>query len=122
MHAIDQSAEQMVRSVLAYAENRLRLDPVPLDQGTLTAAQLSDPAVARETAKARDGDSTRRRRVVVGTDAHSSISNTLKLLEMDAVVVDTPDHRLTGEAVRAALGGLDDAMLAGIVGVVCTSG
>src|SRR4051812_6565996 len=229
MHAIDQSAEQMVRSVLAYAENRLRLDPVPLDQGTLTAAQLSDRldgvigqqgrgvdevlgvyasviapsiisadsprflgfipaapskasllfdmlvscasiqgiswleasgaiaaensvlrliadeaglpagaggcfvaggsagnlsalAVARETAKARDGEATRRRRVVVGTDAHSSISNTLKLLEMDAVVVDTPDHRLTGEAVRAALGGLDDAMLAGIVGVVCTSG
>src|SRR6185295_3936261 len=42
MHSIDQGTEQMVRSVLAYAENRLRLDPVPLDQGTLTATQLAD--------------------------------------------------------------------------------
>jgi len=228
MHAIDQSTEQMVRSVLAYAENRLRLDPVPLDQGTLTAAQLADRlegviraegrgvdevlgvyasviapsiisadsprflgfipaapskasllfdmlvscasiqgiswleasgaiaaentvlrliaheaglphgaggcfvaggsagnlsalAVARETAKARDGD-RRRRRIVVGTDAHSSISNTLKLLEMDALVVDTPDHRLTGDAVRAAVAGLSDAELSDVAGVVCTSG
>jgi aromatic-L-amino-acid/L-tryptophan decarboxylase len=228
MHAIDQSTEQMVRSVLAYAENRLRLDPVPLDQGTLTAAQLADRlegviraegrgvdevlgvyasviapsiisadsprflgfipaapskasllfdmlvscasiqgiswleasgaiaaentvlrliaeeaglphaaggcfvaggsagnlsalAVARETAKARDGDH-RRRRIVVGTDAHSSISNTLKLLEMDALVVDTPDHRLTGDAVRAAVARLSDAELSDVAGVVCTSG
>ncbi|HSS67320.1 MAG TPA: pyridoxal-dependent decarboxylase [Nocardioidaceae bacterium] len=229
MHAIDQGTERMVRSVLAYAENRLRLDPVPLDQGTLTAAQLADRlegvirhegrgvdevlgvyasviapsiisadsprflgfipaaptkasllfdmlvscasiqgiswleasgaiaaentvlrliadeaglpdgaggcfvsggsagnlsalAVARETAKTRDGDASLRRRIVVGTDAHSSISNTLKLLEMDALVVDTPDHRLTGDAVRAAVDGLDDATLACIAGVVCTSG
>ena len=35
MHDIDQTTEQMVRSVLAYAENRLRMDPVPLDIGTL---------------------------------------------------------------------------------------
>jgi aromatic-L-amino-acid/L-tryptophan decarboxylase len=229
MHAIDQSTEQMVRSVLAYAENRLRLDPVPLDQGTLTALQLSDRlegvirpegrgvdevlgvyasviapsiisadsprflgfipaapskasllfdmlvscasiqgiswleasgaiaaentvlrliadeaglpqsaggcfvaggsagnlsalAVAREAAKTRDGAAGRRRRIVVGTDAHSSISNTLKLLEMDAFVVDTPDHRLTGEAVHAATHGLDDETLSSIAGVVCTSG
>src|SRR3954471_22994430 len=204
MHAIDQSAEQMVRSVLAYAENRLRLDPVPLDQGTLTAAQLSDRldgvigqqgrgvdevlgvyasviapsiisadsprflgfipaapskasllfdmlvscasiqgiswleasgaiaaentvlrliadeaglpagaggcfvsggsagnlsclAVARETAKKKLGaDGTGRRlRVIVGTGAHSSIVNPLRVLEMDARVVETPDHRMT---------------------------
>src|SRR3954471_16483443 len=213
MHEVDQQTEQMVRSVLAYAENRLRMNPVPLDKGLLPAEELYDRldglirdtprqpdevlgvytsviapsvisadsprflgfipaapskasllfdmlvscasiqgiswleasgaiaaennvlrliadeaglpagaggcfvaggsagnlsalAVARETAKARDGESTRRRRVVVGTDAHSSISNTLKLLEMDAVVVDTPDHRLTGEAFRSAVGGL----------------
>jgi len=31
MHSVDATAEQMIRSVLAYAENRLRLDPVPLD-------------------------------------------------------------------------------------------
>ena len=41
MHEIDQTTEQMVRSVLAYAENRLRMDPVPLDIGTLPADELN---------------------------------------------------------------------------------
>ena len=39
MHGVDAVTEQMIRSVLAYAENRLRLDPVPLDTGS------RDPAV-----------------------------------------------------------------------------
>ena len=39
MHSVDATTEQMIRSVLAYAENRLRLEPVPLDQGA------RDPAV-----------------------------------------------------------------------------
>ncbi len=39
MHGVDRVTEQMIRSVLAYAENRLRLDPVPLDTGS------RDPAV-----------------------------------------------------------------------------
>ena len=212
MHQVDQTTEQMVRSVLAYAENRLRMDPVPLDKGTQPAADLykvldgvirnearapdevlgiyssviapsiisadsprflgfipaaptkasllfdmliscasiqgiswleasgaiaaentvlrviadeaglpesaggcfvsggsagnlSALAVARETTKGRLGDEAagRRLRVVVGTDAHSSIVNTLRLLEMDALVVETPDHRLTADAVNAAL-------------------
>ncbi len=210
MHDIDQTTDQMVRSVLAYAENRLRMDPVPLDIGTLPADQLyarlaglirdsarhpdevlgvyssviapsiisadstrflglhpgradqGQPAVrharvlrvdpghlvargvgrdrGREHRAAADlrrgraagerrrllrlragpratsprwpwrarprrsGSATpgkgRRLRVVVSTDAHSSIVNTLRLLEMDALEVETPDHRLTGEAVR----------------------
>ena len=64
-----------------------------------SAGNLSALAVARETAKKRLGDAAagRRLRVVVGTDAHSSIVNTLRLLEMDALVVETPDHRLTAE-------------------------
>ena len=41
MHEIDQTTEQMVRSVLAYAENRLRMHPVPLDIGTLPAGELN---------------------------------------------------------------------------------
>ena len=196
MHEVDQTTENMVRSVLAYAENRLRMNPVPLDRGTLdadelhrrldgviretprppdevlgvytsviapsvisadsprflgfipaaptkaslafdmlvscasiqgiswleasgaiaaensvlrviaheaglpttsggcfvsggSAGNLSALAVARETAKARGAHG--RLRVVVGSDAHSSIVNTLRLLEMDALVVDTPD-------------------------------
>src|SRR5215217_1281111 len=229
MHDIDQTTDQMVRSVLAYAENRLRMDPVPLDIGTQEAAELyrvlngvihdrgrapdevlgiyssviapsiisadsprflgfipaaptkasllfdmliscasiqgiswleasgaiaaentvlrviadeaglpssaagcfvsggsagnlSALAVARETAKMRLGDGAvgRRWRVVVGTDAHSSIINTLHLLEMDALVVKTPDHRLTADAVNAALD--QDPNVSDVAAAVCTSG
>ena len=229
MHEVDQTTDQMVRSVLAYAENRLRMDPVPLDKGKLPAAELNERlggiirdrgrapdevlaiyasviapsvisadsprflgfipaaptkasllfdmlvscasiqgiswleasgavaaensvlrliadeaglpeaaggcfvsggsagnlsalAVARETAKKRLGDaaSGRRLRVVVGTDAHSSIVNTLRLLEMDALIVDTPDHRLTAGAVQADIDAAGD--LSDVAAVVCTSG
>src|SRR6478609_8208039 len=40
MHKVDDTTNQMVRSVLAYAENRLRMDPVPLDKGTQSPADL----------------------------------------------------------------------------------
>ena len=229
MHHVDQTTEQMVRSVLAYAENRLRMDPVPLDQGTQTApdlykvlngvirdrgrapdevlgiyssviapsiisadsprflgfipaaptkasllfdmliscasiqgiswleasgaiaaentvlrviadeaglpssaggcfvsggsaGNLSALAVARETARRRLGDEAagRRLRVVVGIDAHSSIVNTLRLLEMDALVVETPDHRLTADAVNVALDAEPD--VSDVAAIVCTSG
>jgi aromatic-L-amino-acid/L-tryptophan decarboxylase len=223
MHEVDQQTEQMVRSVLAYAENRLRMDPVPLDKGLLPAEELYDRldglirdtprqpdevlgvytsviapsvisadsprflgfipaaptkasllfdmlvscasiqgiswleasgaiaaensvlrvianeaglpttsggcfvsggsagnlsalATAREAAKRRGAMG--RLRVVVGSDAHSSIVNTLRLLEMDALVVDTPDHRLTAETVRDVVP--SDAT--NIAAVVCTSG
>src|SRR6476620_6500783 len=227
MHQVDQTTEQMVRSVLAYAENRLRMDPLPLDKGTQPAADLykalngvirdrgrvpdevlgiyssviapsiisadsprflgfipaaptkasllfdmlvscasiqgiswleasgaiaaentvlrliadeaglpagaggcfvsggsagnlSAIAVARETGKKRLGDAAvgRRLRVVVGSDAHSAIVNTLRLLEMDALVVDTPDHRITADTVRDVVP--PDAT--NIAAVVCTSG
>jgi aromatic-L-amino-acid/L-tryptophan decarboxylase len=234
MHSVDRTTEQMIRSVLAYAENRLRLDPVPLDTRARTPQQLdavfggllgpdgTDPdqvlgiyastiapavisadsprflgfipaaptkasllfdmlvssasiqgiswleasgaihaenqvlrvladlaglppsaggafvsggsagnlsalAVARETAKRRAAEAGRdvpRWRVAVGTDAHSSIVSTLRLLELDAVVVDTPDHRLTGDAIRACLAASPDpvAAAASIAAVVATSG
>jgi len=229
MHQVDQTTDQMVRSVLAHAENRLRMDPVPLDRATLTAAELGERldgviraqgrnadevmgiyasviapsiisadsprflgfipaaptkasllfdmlvscasiqgiswleasgaiaaentvlrliadeaglpataggcfvsggsagnlsalAVARETAKERLGTDAagRRLRVVVGTDAHSSIVNTLRLLEMDALLVPTPDHRLTGDAMEAVLAG--EADVTDVAAVVSTSG
>jgi aromatic-L-amino-acid/L-tryptophan decarboxylase len=212
MHSVDATTEAMIRSVLAYAENRLRLDPVPLDKGSRdpaeldaalkgllgrdphdsdqvlgvyasviapavisadsprflgfipaaptkasllfdmliscasiqgiswleaagaiqaenqvlrliadragmpasaggcfvsggSAANLSALVVAREVAKRRTsaaGDG-RRWRVAVGEDAHSSIINTLKILEMDALVVRSDDHRVTGAGLRAAI-------------------
>src|SRR5256886_4515945 len=41
MHSVETTTEQMIRSVLAYAENRLRLDPVPLDEGSREPAELA---------------------------------------------------------------------------------
>jgi aromatic-L-amino-acid/L-tryptophan decarboxylase len=229
MHSVDSTTEQMIRSVLAFAENRLRLDPVPLDKGSRdpaeldialagllneeghppdqvlgvyasmlapaiisadsprflgfipaaptkasllfdmliscasiqgiswleaagaihaenqvlaliadqaglpggsggcfvsggSAANLSALAVAREAAKRKSPGGTRRWRAVVGSDAHSSVSNTLRLLEMDALVVPTPDHRLTGDAARAAIAAdSDPESLAVIVGTAGTT-
>jgi aromatic-L-amino-acid decarboxylase len=248
MHSVDATTEQMIRSVLAYAENRLRLDPVPLDKGSRdpaeldvglagllgeeghnpdqvlgiytallapavisadsprflgfipsaptkaallfdmlvscasiqgiswleaagaihaenqvlaliadraglppsaggcfvsggSAGNLSALAVAREVAKrkaaagpaagerAAAGDcaaageraaSARRWRAVVSADVHSSVSNTLRILEMDALTVETADHRLTGAAARAAIGADGDP--SSIAVVVATSG
>ena len=227
MHSVDATTEQMIRSVLAYAENRLRLDPVPLDKGSRdpagldaalagllgdeghnpdqvlgvyaavlapavisadsprflgfipaaptkasllfdmliscasiqgiswleaagaihaenqvlrliadraglpasaggcfvsggSAANLSALAVARETAKRRSTQPGRRWRAVVSSDAHSSIHNTLRLLEMDALVVQVADHRLTGQAVRAAIAADSDPSSLALI--VATSG
>lgn len=227
MHEVDQTTEQMVRSVLAYAENRLRMNPVPLDKATLSpedlyrrlqgviresprdpdevlglyasvvapsvisadsprflgfipaaptkasllfdmvvscasiqgiswleasgaiaaentvlrfladeaglpagaggcfvsggsAGNLSALAVAREEGKRTRDLGGRRPRVVVSLDAHSSVTNTLRLLEMDALVVPTEDHRLTGQAIRRAVAADPDP--SDVVAVVATSG
>ena len=226
MHGIDGVTEQMIRSVLGYAEERLRLDPVPLDKGSRdpaelraaldgllgddghdpdqvlsayadtiapavisadsprflgfipaaptkaallfdmliscasiqgiswleaagaihaentvlaliadkaglppeaggcfvsggSAANLSALAVAREVAKRRRPD-VRRWRVLVGEDAHSSVTNTLRLLEMDPLVVSTPDHRLTGSSAAAAIEA--DAEPHSVAALVATAG
>jgi aromatic-L-amino-acid/L-tryptophan decarboxylase len=233
MHGIDSVTDKMIRAVLGYAEERLRLDPVPLDQGSRdpaelqaalagllgedgndpefvlnayaetvapavisadsprflgfipaaptkaalafdmliscasiqgiswleaagaihaenmvlrliadkaglpasaggcfvsggSAANLSALAVAREVAKRRPGrgpgpgSASRRWRALVSVDSHSSITNTLRLLEMDALVVKTDDHRLTGAAATAAIE--QDGDPGSIAAVVATSG
>src|SRR6266550_3896884 len=228
MHSVDPTTEQMIRSVLAYAENRLRLDPVPLDgsrrdpaqfdavlselpgeephnadqvlgayasvlapavisadsprflgfipaaptkaallfdmlvscasiqgiswleaSGAIhaenlvlrliadraglpapaggcfvsggSAANLSALMVAREVAKRRAGAAQGRRfRAVVSADAHSSIGNTLRILEMGALTVTTSDHRLTGTALRAAIEADGDP--SSLAAVVATAG
>jgi aromatic-L-amino-acid/L-tryptophan decarboxylase len=230
MHSVDATTEMMIRSVLAHAENRLRLDPVPLDRGSRdpaeldavlggllteaghnpdqvlgiyastvapavisadsprflgfipaaptkaallfdmlvscasiqgiswleaagaihaenqvlrliadragmprqaggcfvsggSAANLSALAVAREVAKRANPEATRagrRWRVVVGSDVHASVANTLRMLEMDPLVVSGADHRLTGDAVRAAIEADDDP--GSVAAVVATSG
>jgi aromatic-L-amino-acid decarboxylase len=40
MHEINPTSERMVSSVLAYAENRLKLNPVPLDKARLSPTDL----------------------------------------------------------------------------------
>lgn len=235
MHHVDSVTEQMIRSVLAYAENRLRLDPVPLDEGSRdpadldvalrglpgddphncdqvlgvyasmlapavlsadsprflgfipaaptkasllfdmlvscasiqgiswleaagaihaenkvlrliadraglpaaaggcfvsggSAANLSALVVAREVAKRKAGAAGAagasgagpRWRVAIGSDAHSSIVNTLRILEMDPLLVETPDHRVTGSALRAAIDA--DGAPSSVAAVVATAG
>jgi glutamate/tyrosine decarboxylase-like PLP-dependent enzyme len=58
--------------------------------------------------------------VAVGSEAHSSIVNTLKLLEMDPLVVPTPEHRFTRATLQAAIDADPDP--SDIAAVVCTSG
>ena len=229
MHSVDPTTEQMIRSVLAYAENRLRLNPVPLDEGSRdpaeldaaikgligdephnpdqvlgaytsvmapavisadsprylgfipaaptkaallfdmliscasiqgiswleaagaihaenlvlrliadraglpaaaggcfvsggSAGNLSALVVAREVAKRKAGDAGRRSRfrIAVSTDAHSSIVNTMRILEMDPLTVATEDHRLTGAALRAAIEADGDP--SSLAAVVATAG
>jgi glutamate/tyrosine decarboxylase-like PLP-dependent enzyme len=229
MHSVDPTTEQMIRSVLAYAENRLRLNPVPLDEGSRdpaeldaaikgllgdephnpdqvlgaytsvmapavisadsprylgfipaaptkaallfdmliscasiqgiswleaagaihaenlvlrliadraglpgaaggcfvsggSAGNLSALVVAREVAKRKAGEAGRGRRfrIVVSTDAHSSIVNTMRILEMDPLTVATDDHRLTGAALRAAIEA--DGDRSSLAAVVATAG
>ncbi len=79
-----------------------------------SAANLSALVVAREVAKRRAGGSPRRFRVAISADAHSSITNALRILEMDALIVHTDDHRLTGGALRAAIGAYTEAIEAAI--------
>jgi glutamate/tyrosine decarboxylase-like PLP-dependent enzyme len=230
MHSVDAMTESMIRSVLAYAENRLRLDPVPLDKGSRdpadldaalkgllgpqphnpdqvlgvyasvvapavisadsprflgfipaaptkaallfdmlvscasiqgiswleaagaihaenqvlrliadragmpagaggcfvsggSAGNLSALVVAREVAKRKAGPGAsagRRWRVAVSEDAHSSITNTLRICEMDPLVVRADGHRLTGAGLRAAIEADGDP--ASLAAVVATSG
>ncbi len=91
-----------------------------------SAANLSALIVARDVARrrlvARDGDDARfrRLRIAVSDQVHSSIKNTASIIDVDLLVIDTDDHRLTGKALAAALA--RDAEPETIVAVVATSG
>jgi len=89
-----------------------------------SAGNLSALVVARETAKRRVADSggeqPRRWRIAASHEAHSSIDNALRIMEVDALHVPVEEQRLTGEALRAALDA--DGNLASVCGVVATGG
>jgi aromatic-L-amino-acid decarboxylase len=89
-----------------------------------SAGNLSALVVARETAKQRvarrGGDRPRRWRIAVSHEAHSSIDNALRIMEVDPLHVEVEDHRLTGDRLRAALEADDDP--GSVCGVVATGG
>jgi glutamate/tyrosine decarboxylase-like PLP-dependent enzyme len=87
-----------------------------------SAGNLSALVVAREVAKRKAGSGAagRRWRVAVSEDAHSSITNALRILEMDALIVRADDHRLTGAGLRAAIAADGDSR--SLAAVVATPG
>ncbi len=86
-----------------------------------SAGNLSALVVARDTAgHRRGGDGPVRPLIAVSDDAHSSVGKALHVLGVEALIVPTDDHRLTGAALSAALAGhprADD-----VIGVVATAG
>ncbi|HLG68613.1 MAG TPA: aminotransferase class I/II-fold pyridoxal phosphate-dependent enzyme [Acidimicrobiales bacterium] len=83
---------------------------------------LSALVVARDTAGLRRGGGPRpaRPRIAVSEETHSSVSSALRIIGTEPLLVPTDDHRMTGEALEAALaaeGAADDT-----VAVVATAG
>jgi glutamate/tyrosine decarboxylase-like PLP-dependent enzyme len=83
--------------------------------GNLTAL-----AVAREAQERRYGPVDGRPCVAVSSEAHASIALALRVVGIDPFEVRTPDHRLTGETLAAALE--DDPDRNRVIGVVATAG
>jgi aromatic-L-amino-acid/L-tryptophan decarboxylase len=83
-----------------------------------SAANLSALVVARDQGRARLG--REKIRVAVGAEAHTSVDKALHILGIDELVVPSPRHRLTGEALDAAL--LSDPDPSDVVAVVATAG
>ena len=82
---------------------------------------LSALVVARDRGReANPALQGRRVRFAVSEEAHSSIASALRTIDVDAFLVPTVDHRLTGEALRAAIAADSDPD--SIVAVVATAG
>jgi glutamate/tyrosine decarboxylase-like PLP-dependent enzyme len=86
-----------------------------------SAGNLSALTVARDVGRRRRGlGRGSLTRIAVSDQAHSSIGNALSILDMEALVVPTDDHRLDGGALAAALDADPDPGT--VVGVVATAG
>ena len=66
-------------------------------------ANLSALVVARDTAVLRRGEAPLRPRIAVSEEAHASVEKALRILSVEPFVVPSVDHRLTGDALAAAL-------------------
>ncbi len=86
-----------------------------------SAGNLSALVVARDTAGyRRGGDAPARPLIAVSDDAHSSVGKALHVIGVEALIVPTDDHRLTGAALSAALAGHPRAE--DVIAVVATAG
>ncbi len=120
------AAENQVLSVLA------ELAGLPPEAGGTfvsggSAANLSALLVARDTAYAPNGPMAgappgARPRVAVSAEAHSSVMKAIHILGADALVVPTPDHRLTGSRLAPALDAARHDGGGPVVAVVATGG
>jgi glutamate/tyrosine decarboxylase-like PLP-dependent enzyme len=84
-----------------------------------SAANLSALVVAREHARGLGGPN-RRLRVAVSEQTHSSVANTLRIIDVDPLVVPADDDHLTGDALDAALAA--DPERDSVCAVVATAG
>ncbi len=83
-------------------------------------ANLSALVVARDTAALRRGTAPLRPRIAVSEEAHASVEKALRILCVEPFVVPSVDHRLTGDALAAALERDDHPD--DVIGVVATAG
>ena len=84
-----------------------------------SAANLSALAVARDNGRKRVG-AGRRLRFAVTDDTHSSVVNTMHILDVDPLLVPLVDDRFTGDALAATLDTCDDP--ASVCAVVANAG
>lgn len=82
-----------------------------------SAANLSALAVAREIGRQRFG--VREVRIACSDEAHSSVANACRILDVEPFVVPSEDHRFTGAGLRQAL---DAHQGPPVVAVVATAG
>jgi aromatic-L-amino-acid/L-tryptophan decarboxylase len=86
-----------------------------------SAGNLSALVVARDTAGHRRGaEPPARPLIAVSDDVHSSVGKALHVIGVEALIVPTDEHRLTGAALRAALDAHERAR--DVIGVVATAG
>ncbi len=85
-----------------------------------SAGNLSALAVARDAARRRLGDPRAATSIVCSDQAHSSVSNTAHLLDVDVITVPTVDGRLTGRGLAAVAGRLEQPER--VMAVVATAG
>jgi len=85
-----------------------------------SAANLSALVVARERARTRPGPAPGRLRIAVGEQTHSSVANTMRIIDVDPFVVPTVDDRLGGDALATALAADPDP--SSVFAVVATAG